>query len=181
MLATLALSALLAQAPGGIDATLALLQKQVRAKNWDAAAQALRALEAEVTPRAALEVTDIRVLAAEPRGLGIYSVPFDDVVRTEEIFLYAQVRNHALREAHGFYEVHLSTDLAIVDAEGREIGRDENLGESRFNARAPHRDTFVVIALRTKGLPKGPYTARMTLRDRIGGKSATADVVFRIP
>lgn len=159
--------------------TQAVLQ-HAREGDWAKAAEVTRALEAGLAARAPLEIVDIQVLGGPPQGLGMYTPLFKGQVRGEEVFIYAQVRNHGLREVHGHYELHLATQLVILGEQGKELAREDNFGESRFSARTPHRDTFVVLALRTKGLATGTYRARVTLRDKVGEKQATEEVTFSI-
>ena len=170
---------------GGVQSDLATnlgaLAKQVAAKNWVQAAATNRRLDRLIADLAPLEVPDIQVLAVPPQGLGMYTPLYKGVVRSPEILIYAQVRNHGLRSVHGFYELHLVSDLVVLDAAGKELGRDEALGESRYTARAMHRDTFVLIAVRTQGLPAGKYRIRLILHDRISKKRAQAETPFVIP
>ena len=162
------------------------LERRVQAGDWAGAAELSREIERAVADRAPLQIVDLQVLGAPPEGLGMYTELFGGEVRGEDLYVYAQVRNHAIRAAHGFHELHLVTDLVLLDAKGAELARDPALGESRFNARTPHRDTFVVIALRTAGLAPGDYRLRVVLHDEIarargGDRSAAKEVSFRIP
>lgn len=173
----------IAVALGGSDVTaeVDLLEKQVTAGDWAAAARTARAVERLAATRAPLEIVDVQTLSSPPEGLGMYTALFGGKVQSGELVVYAQVRNHALRERAGFYEIHLVSDLAVLDASGAVLAEDVGFGESRFNSRAQHRDTFVVIAMGTKGLPRGKYRLRIVLHDRIGKKSTQAEVPFEIP
>jgi hypothetical protein len=51
-------------------------------------------------------------------------------------------------------------------------------GESRFRARAAHRDTFVNIALRVHGLPAGKYRIVLVVHDEIGHKKGSVEIPF---
>lgn len=157
------------------------LAAEIASGDWTAAAKTARQLERDVATHAPLEIVDIQVLGQLPEGLGLYTPLFAGEVRGEEIFIYAQVRNHGIRTVAGRSELHLVSDLVILDGAGKELARDEAFGESRFNARAVHRDTFVLIGLRTKGLGKGAYEARIVLHDEISKKVTRAAVKFRIP
>jgi hypothetical protein len=163
-----------------IQAQLSQVTALCDAQDWAKARAAAQALEAVIARLSPLEIVECVPLAGPPEGLGMYHPLVLGEVKGEELWLYAQVRNHGMRQVAGFWELHLVSDLVIFDGQGKEIARDVGFGESRFNARAEQRDTFVVIALRTKGLPKGDYRARLILHDRIGQKDAQADVAFHI-
>ncbi|OGQ85897.1 MAG: hypothetical protein A2289_24825 [Deltaproteobacteria bacterium RIFOXYA12_FULL_58_15] len=169
--------------PAGLPETINELSKLVAQEKWDKAAEWVRLIETRVSERAALEVIDGQVLVKPPAGLGIYERAGGGVVRGDEVYLYAQVRNHQVRQLGEGFELHLVTDLIIydADAENVEIARDSGYGESRFVARTPHRDTFVVIALRRKGLPSGAYVVRLVVHDRIGKNRGNIDIPFKIP
>jgi hypothetical protein len=156
-------------------------EKQAAAGKWGDAAATARALEATAAAKAPLEVVDVQLLGAPPEGLGMYTPLPDARARGPEVYLYAQVRNHGLRETHGFFELHLVSELVIYDASGAELARDTNFGESRFTARVPHRDTFVVIALRPAGLPSGEYRVQLVLHDEIGKKSGKGETRLVVP
>ena len=160
------------------------LQKELEAalkqRQWAEAAHLGRRIEMLAGIRAPLELVDVAILNAPAEGLGLYSPAFKGEVRGDELYLYAQVRNHGVREVHGFFELHLVSDIVILDGKGKEIARDEGFGESRFSSRVPHRDTFVMIALRVKGLSAGNYRIRLKLHDKVGKKESQRDVPFMI-
>jgi hypothetical protein len=160
---------------------VAQLRTQVLAGNWVRAAELARSVEARVAQRAPLEVTDGQVIIGPPAGLGMYEPVPGGIVKQDELFLYAQVRNHVLRQSTRGFELHLVSDLIVIDAKGEELARDQAFAESRYTARVPHRDTFVVIALRSRGLPSGHYRMRVVVTDRIGGSSGQVDIPLQIP
>jgi len=177
----MAVAALWAAPAPDLAAQAKTLEKQIQAGDWQHAADTARALESAVAQKAPLEIVDLEVMTDAPDALGIYTVPFHNEIRGDSLYVYAQVRNHGIEERAGFYYLHLVSDLVVLDAKGHELARDEALGESYFGARAPHRDTLVVIALRTKGLAPGEYRLRLILHDRIAKKEASREVTFRIP
>lgn len=163
--------------PTGVQTTAALTQS-VAAGEWSRAHELLRALELELASVAPLRLFDGQVLVAPPAGLGMYEAAPKGAIGGDELFLYAQVQQHMLRPSRGGYELSLASDLVLLGAAGEELARDEDLGRSAFWAKAAHRDTFVVVALRVKGLAAGPYRARWTVRDTLGGKQATIELPF---
>jgi hypothetical protein len=158
-----------------------LYREHAAAGRWREAAAEARKLETAAAQKAPLEIPDIQLLAAPPEGLGMYTPLADGVARGKEVYLYAQVRNHGMREALGFFELHLVSELVFFDAEGTEVARDKSFGESRYAARVPQRDTFVVIALSPKGLPSGAYRIQLVLHDEIGKKEGTGEVRLKVP
>lgn len=163
------------------DALTKRLQKEVSEGRWSSAASTTRALDALIAAKAPLVVSDGRVLKALPQGLGIYDAASDGMVRSHELILYAQVNQHVSRQTRDGFELHLSSDLIVRDAEGHELARDEGFGEQRFTARTPHRDTFVTATLNVTGLPSGRYSVRWVIHDRLGEKSANIDIAFVVP
>ena len=73
----------------------------------------------------------------------------------DEIYVYAEVGNHALRHIRSFATTHLTTF-------------------------APYREAFVTIAVRARGIPPGEYKMRVTIEDRIGGKTASGELPFTV-
>ncbi|MEE8409291.1 MAG: hypothetical protein V3T05_06785 [Myxococcota bacterium] len=153
----------------------------IKAGRWTEASALARSIEARIANLAPLEVLDGQALREPALGLGIYERLDGGVVHREELFLYAQIRNHGLQAKKNGFELVLVSDLIILDATGKELARDEGFGQSRFTARAEHRDTFVNIALRVKGLPSGKYTARLVVHDRIKGSSGRIEIPFAMP
>jgi hypothetical protein len=177
----LVLAGLTAPAEATLAVELLGLERAVSRSAWGEAVTLARAIEARLADKAPLEVTDGQALAEPASGLGIYHRLADGVVRQSELYLYAQVRNHGVRQVTAGHELHLVSDLIVLDALGNELARDDAFGESRFVARAVPRDTFVNIALRVTGLDAGAYVARLVVHDRIGGKSRSVDIPFRMP
>jgi len=141
----------------------------------------VRALESELAQKAALEVADGRLLRAPAAAFGVYEPAPGNIVAGKEIYLYATVRNFGSRSLpDGTYELHLVSDLVILDAVGAELARDTGFGESRFAAHTPHRDTFVNIAVAAKGLPPGDYRARLVIHDRVLGKQGEVEVPLHV-
>lgn len=166
--------------PPDFQTRLEQAAKLAREGRWSQVVQLIRELEPLAAREAPLAVTDGRPLAEPAQGLGMYTPLQDGVVKGEELYLYAQVANHGLRKVKEGWELHLASDLAVLDAMGRELARDPGFGESRFTARVPHRDTFVIAALRVRGLPAGKYVARLTVRDRVDEKSGVVDIPFAV-
>jgi hypothetical protein len=180
MLGALFVAALTAVQPS-LHPDLVALGKLVETERWADAARLAREVEARIAKQAPLEVIDGRALAAPADGLGIYHELPDGLVRGDELYLYAQVRGHALRKIEAWHELHLVSDLIVLDAKGRELARDMAFGESRFRARAVHRDTFVNIALRVRGLPAGKYRVVLVVHDVIGHKEGSVEIPFVMP
>ena len=158
------------------------LKKALASRDPVALAAAARDLDRAASLLAPLEVLDGQALSTPPAGLGLYDPLPNGVVRSEEIYLYAQVRNHTRRSLPGgWYELHLVSDLVMLDASGNEIARDTAFGESRFTARAEHRDTFIAIALRVKGLPAGAYRVRLVVHDEPSGRVGQTEIPFSMP
>lgn len=179
MLVALVTTAMAAAQPS-LHTELVTLEKLVEAERWTDAAKLSRQIDARIAKDAPLEVFDGRALAAPAQGLGIYHELPDGVVRGDDLYVYAQIRGHSLREIEAWHELHLVSDLVVLDAEGGELARDTAFGESKFRSRAAHRDTFVNIAVRVHGLPGGKYRIRLVVHDRIGGKDGSVEIPFAI-
>ncbi|MBJ80157.1 MAG: hypothetical protein CMH60_02450 [Myxococcales bacterium] len=158
-----------------------VIRSLILAEKWNEALAITRQLEDSLVQRAHLEVKNGKVLAEPPAGLGMYKELPGGLVKEAEIYLYAEVENHRIREKGGNYEIHLVSDLFVLDAQGNELARDEAFGESRFSAKTRHEKTFVLIALKSAGLPTGNYTMRLLVHDKIGNKSSQIDIPLRRP
>ncbi len=166
----------------GVDHELVELQAAIKVKDWQQTVRWAQALEQRAAGLAPVELRDMQILMQPPEGLGLYHPLVQGTVRGDEIYLYAQVANHTVRPLPGdWYEVHLTSDLYLFDSEGQELARDVGLGESRLVARTPHRDTFVVIALKVKGLPTGEYRVRLAVHDVATKREASAEQRFKMP
>jgi hypothetical protein len=171
----------LALAAPDVGELLKSLGADAKAGRWSKVARQVRELEMVARREAPLEVTDGQALAAPAEGLGIYKPLEGGVVRASELFLYAQVANHGLRAVEGGYELHLVSDLIVLTEDGTEIARDSGFGESRFTAKAPHRDTFVNVALKVTGLPKGKYRIKLVIHDKVSEKVGSTEIPFAMP
>ena len=181
VLATLLCGAEARPPAGPATSLLDELQKLNAANKLATARPQAEALLDLIAGAAPLEIVDAQLMGTPAEGLGMYTPLLDGVAPGPELYVYAQVRNHGLRKEGGWYELYLVSDLIVLDDAGKEIGRDEGFGESRFRARAPHRDTFVNIVFKVQGLPKGGYKLRLVLHDRIGKKDAHVELPFRMP
>ena len=158
---------------------IGIIRSLILAEKWSEALELTRDLERDLVKRAHLEVFHGKVLESPPEGLGMYKEAPGGVVKGKEIFLYAQVRNHGVRQKNKKYEIHLVSDLLVLDAQGAELARDEAFGKSHFFADVAHEQTFVLVALKAAGLPGGDYTMRLVVHDRIGDKSSQVDIPLR--
>ena len=175
-------AAAVVSAPPPLAKETEVLTKALSGHDPAAIAAAVRELDRAAAALAPLEVFDGQALSSPAEGLGIYDPLPNGITRNEEIYLYAQVQNHTVRPLPGgWLELHLVSDLIILDANGAELARDMAFGESRFSARAIHRDTFVNIALRVKGLPSGNYRARLVVRDLPTGRVGQVEIPFIMP
>ena len=126
---------------------IGIIRSLILAEKWSEALELTRDLERDLVKRAHLEVFHGKVLESPPEGLGMYKEAPGGVVKGKEIFLYAQVRNHGVRQKNKKYEIHLVSDLLVLDAQGAELARDEAFGKSHFFADVAHEQTFVLVAL----------------------------------
>jgi hypothetical protein len=156
------------------------LTKAITEGRWTDAATLATKLDRAIAAKAPLVVTSGHVLYEPPQGYGLYNAAADGVPKTDELILYAEVHEHVLRETTNGYELYLTSDLIVSDADGHELARDQHFGEQRFTAKAPHRDTFVTAALSTKGLPAGRYVVRWVIHDKVGDKVASIDIPFGV-
>ena len=138
-------------------------------------------LERKAALTAPLAVMDGQLLREPAVALGVYKKARNQRVSGKEIFLYAQVRNHHSRKTRQGFELHLVSDLLVLDKKGNELASDQAFGESRYVASVEHRDTFVNIALKSGGLPSGEYVFRLVVNDRIGNKKGHVDIPVVMP
>lgn len=153
----------------------------IKAGDWQQASRQAARLEQKLGELAPLEIVDLQILASPPQGLGMYQPLTGGKAYVDEVFIYAHVRNHGHRRIGDFWQLHLSSDLRILDAKGKALAEEKNFGQSQYSARVAHRDTMVVIALRIKGLDPGAYTLELGLHDRISKKKTQGRVPFIVP
>ncbi len=153
-----------------------LVDKALRSEEFAKAHRYAYLLEREVADKAPLQVLDGQLLVKPASGLGIYEKAPKNRIAGEEIYIYAQIRNHKSQRSTLGYQLHLVSDLVVFDQSGNRLAADQGFGESRFIASVEHRDTFINIALKSKGLPAGAYVFRLVVHDKVGSKSGFVDI-----
>ena len=166
---------------GGFRFDFTELQELVAKGDWGRAHHSATDLERQLAKKAPLEVLDGQLLAGPAAGLGIYEPAANAQIRGEDIYLYAHVRNQVSRKSARGYELFLETDLLVLDRKGEVLAEDRGFGVSRFHSRSEHRDTFVNIGVKSKGLPPGDYIFRLIIHDRFGGKEGSVEIPVVMP
>jgi hypothetical protein len=115
-----------------------------------------------------------------PLGLGMYSPAPRGQISGNTLLLYVEVSHFETRRLQDNYEVHLSTDARFFYDDGERISSKKDIGTHRFVSKTKQDVTFMVIELRTQGLPAQPYRVEITVRDHVSGKSASARVPFTV-
>ncbi len=166
---------------GGDPGGLKEIGEFVAKGQWGTAHRRVATLERDLARKAPLEVLDGRLLREPAAGLGIYEPAKNGEVQGADIYLYAHVRNHSSRKSPGGHELHLVTDLVVLSPGGETLAEDKGFGVSRFTSRTEHRDTFVNVGIKSRGLPPGRYVFKLVIHDRIGGKQGAVTIPVVVP
>lgn len=142
----------------------------------EALAEALRVVESA----APLRIASLTI-AEDARGYGLYVPDADSVVErgTPVLFYFEPVGMTHGRQGD-LWLLDMSADLTVLDAQGNVLQQLPDIVASRVTSRRPNREIQFVIRMQTIGMREGDFVGAITLKDRIGGETATEQVPFKI-
>ena len=100
-----------------------------------------------------------------------------------KILIYVEIKNFMLKEQNGKYTMHLSYDHVLLDEKDRRIAFPDFIGlppsekEDRLEFEGKVDEFYQTFLLTIpRDLPRGTYRINLTVKDEIGGGSATASL-----
>jgi hypothetical protein len=130
---------------------------------------------------APLSVRNATFVDAPPEGPGQYE-PRDGIVfeSIDPILLYFEPVGYTVVKQGEKYKYALSSDFAVVDDNGKEIGRQKDVGRSEATSRMFNMELMMLLTINLKGLPSGKYKLVVTLKDLNSDKTTTFEMPFGI-
>ena len=108
-----------------------------------------------------------------PRSSNVFAP--DDKVK-----VYVEPVGYAHRRNGDTYEVELVGDFALKTATGQTLLAEKDFARFPLASRRPNREFYLSISYSYRNLKPGHYVIATTLRDLVGGKSASFEVPIRV-
>lgn len=149
----------------------------------DELAEALRLVE-EAGP---LRIRNLTLVEEGVRGYGLYHPKTDPVAPGRPILLYFEPagmmhgrEGSPAGEGGERWTIDVVADLAILDPGGTVLQKEENFLATSVESLRPNRELHFTLRLDTQGIQEGDYIAEVTLRDRIGKKTAVERIPIKV-
>jgi hypothetical protein len=107
-------------------------------------------------------------------------LPDNKVKSGTEIFFYFEPQNPSTKKAGGRYEIWLTQDMIVLNAQQQEVFKKENVVEIHYQTSAPRFDIYGVNQLTLADVPPGRYIFKAVLHDKIKGEIASATWAFEV-
>lgn len=142
----------------------------------DELAEALRLVE-EAGP---LRIKNLTLVEEGVRGYGLYRPKTDPVAPGRPILLYFEPGGMVHGREGDRWTIDVVSDLAILDPGGTVLQKEENFLATSVESLRPNREIHFTLRLDTPGIQEGDYVVEVTLRDRIGKKSAAERIPVKV-
>ncbi len=153
----------------------------VAAGDLSAASDALAEAARQVEEAGPLRIVSLALVEDSVRGYGLYDPRASGTIRPDEpLLLYFEPVGFKRGRDGDRYAIDLAADLAVLDAAGTPLQRQDDFLVSAVESRRPNREIQFVLRLALPGVQEGDFIAEVTLKDRVGGKKAIARKPFRV-
>jgi hypothetical protein len=131
--------------------------------------------------KAPLAVRNVNFVDQPPEGPGQYHPRQDNIFESiDPILLYFEPVGYTVLKQGEQYKYALSSDFAVLDNEGNELGRQKDVGRSEATSRMFNMELMMLLTINLKGLPSGKYKLVVTLKDLNSEKTTTFEMPFGI-
>ena len=121
------------------------------------------------------------VACSKVTDYGSYEPMLENKVKVgDEIFFYFEPQNPSTSKAEGQYEIWLTQDMVVLNAQQQEIFKKENAVEIHFQTKSPRLDIYGVNQLTLEEIQPGKYLFKAILHDKIKGEEASASWAFEV-
>lgn len=153
------------------------VQAAAAASDWDGVADALETLLSHVREQLPLQIAEVLLIMERAFDYGEYVPRTSRVYRQGDwIHVYVEPRNFHVRSDAGRYEIHLTVDATLIDADGNVVNHLPGVMVWNRITHSPVRDVALSVPLWVGDVAGGNYVWRLTVRDMVSGQSATAEV-----
>ncbi|MDL2259760.1 hypothetical protein LJB99_02640 [Deltaproteobacteria bacterium OttesenSCG-928-K17] len=166
-----------------ITVALATAEKAQREGDYIGALDALWRAQEMVWRRAPLGVRNVAFVTEPPEGFGTYNIkPGEDFKSPEPLILYCEPVGFTQIKEGDTYRYSIIGAFDIIDAEGRVLGGQKNLGPyEQSGYRTFSMETMLTMTIGIHGLPRGSYIMRVTFTDNLDpSKSVQLDKPFNV-
>ncbi len=168
---------------GAILSELGKANDSVLSDDFIGALDAIWAAQEMLWNKAPLGVRNVAFVTEQPENFGTYQPKAgEDFKSPEPLILYCEPVGFTQVKEGETYKYSIIGAFDILDAEGRVLGGQKNLGPyEQSGYRTFSTETMLVLTIGIHGLPAGSYTMRVTLTDNLDqSKSVQLDKPFNI-
>ena len=134
-----------------------------------------------ISNRLPLGVRKAVFVKGKSRGFGMYTPRGGSKFKTgEPLLLYVEPVHYGLREQGGVREIDLSTDLRIMEPDGKILFSKEGFARVGLRTRGWNREMYMNLTVTLTGAPQGRYILAIRLVDKVTGKTAAFTLPFSI-
>lgn len=170
-------------APAEVSRHLNQADAAQQSGDYIGALDALWAAQEEIWRKAPLGVRNVAFVTEQPENFGTYQ-PKDgqNFKAPEPLILYCEPIGFTQLKEGETYKYSILGAFDILDAEGRLLGGQKNLGPyEQSGYRTFSTETMLVMTIGIQGLPAGTYIMRVVLTDNLDRtKSVQLDKTFNI-
>ncbi|MDI6837118.1 MAG: hypothetical protein QMD99_15595 [Rhizobiaceae bacterium] len=121
-------------------------------------------------------------VTGKPAAYGAYEAKADSTFKTgEPLVTYLELVGLDWKPVEGGkHQANFMVDLAITDAAGQTLASQENFGDFTFTGFVRNQEIFTDLTLDVSGADPGDYVLRYTIKDTIGGNTASVEQPFTL-
>ncbi len=121
-------------------------------------------------------------VAGKPTAYGAYDERSDSVFKAgEPLVTYVELLGLDWKPVEdGKRQSNFTVDLAITDTSGQTLASQENFGNFTFTGFVRNQEIFTHLTLDVSGADPGDYVLRYTIKDTVGGSTATVEQPFTL-
>ncbi len=121
-------------------------------------------------------------VAGKPTAYGAYDERSDSVFKAgEPLVTYVELLGLDWKPVEGGKrQSNFTVDLAITDTSGQTLASQENFGNFTFTGFVRNQEIFTHLTLDVSGADPGDYVLRYTIKDTVGGSTATVEQPFTL-
>ncbi len=107
-------------------------------------------------------------------------LPDNRVKAGDIIFFYFEPQNPSTKKTGEQYEIWLTEDMIVLNAQKQEVFKKENAAEIHYQTNTPHLDIYGVYQLTLDKISPGQYIFKAILHDKIKNETASATCAFEV-
>lgn len=166
-----------------ISLELAKADGAFKSGDYIGALDSLWVAQEEMWRKAPLGVRNVAFVTEQPENFGTYQPKVgEDFKNPEPLILYCEPIGFTQLKEGDTYRYSIIGAFDILDAEGKVLGGQKNLGPYEQNGyRTFSTETMLAMTIGIKGLSAGAYTIRVTFTDNLDQtKSVQLDKPFNV-